>query len=35
LFPWIPFYKETIDSVTKFPLATFYSKKKTINFQLL
>ena len=35
LFPWIPFYKETIDSVTKFPMATFYSKKKTINFQLL
>ena len=32
LFPWIPFYKETIDSITKFPLAAFYSKKKTINF---
>jgi beta-glucosidase-like glycosyl hydrolase len=30
LFPWIPFYKETIDSISKYPLDTFYSKKKTI-----
>lgn len=30
LFPWIPFYKETIDSLSKYPLDTFYSKKKTI-----
>ena len=35
LYPWIPFYKETIDSISKFPLSDFYSKKKTINFPLL
>lgn len=35
LLPWIPFYKETIDSITRFPLSDFYSKKKTINFPLL
>ena len=35
LFPWIPFYKETIDSISNFPLSDFYSKKKTINFPLL
>jgi len=30
LFPWIPFYKETIDSLSKYPLHSYYSKKKTI-----
>ena len=35
LLPWIPFYKETIDSITRFPLSDFYRKKKTINFPLL
>lgn len=34
LFPWIPFYKETIDTINEFPLTTFYSKKKTTNFRL-
>ena len=29
LFPWIPFYKQTIDSVTSLPLESWYSKKKT------
>ena len=29
LFPWIPFYKQTIDSVTSLPLDSWYSKKKT------
>ena len=28
LFPWIPFYKQTIDSVTSLPLDSWYSKKK-------
>jgi CubicO group peptidase (beta-lactamase class C family) len=28
LFPWIPFYKQTIDSVTGLPLDSWYSKKK-------
>ena len=28
LFPWIPFYKQTIDSVTSLPLESWYSKKK-------
>ena len=29
LHPWIPFYKQTIDSVTSLPLDSWYSKKKT------
>ena len=28
LYPWIPFYKETLDSVSYNPLTSFYSKKK-------
>jgi beta-glucosidase-like glycosyl hydrolase len=31
LYPWIPFYKETLDSVRNNPLTSFYSKKKTKN----
>lgn len=31
LYPWIPFYKETLDSVSYSPLTSFYSKKKTKN----
>lgn len=31
LYPWIPFYKETLDSVSYNPLTSFYSKKKTKN----
>ena len=33
LYPWIPFYKETLDSINHDPLISFYSKKK-INFFL-
>jgi len=32
LHPWIPFYKQTIDSVTSLPLDSWYSKKKNSNF---
>lgn len=35
LYPWIPFYKQTIDSVTNMPLASWYSKKKNSIFPLL
>ena len=35
LYPWIPFYKETLDSVSYNPLTSFYSKKKTKNILLL
>ena len=31
LYPWIPFYKETLDSVSYNPLTSFYRKKKTKN----
>ena len=31
LYPWIPFYKETLDSVSYNPLTSFYSKKKIKN----
>ena len=31
LYPWIPFYKETLDSVSYNLLTSFYSKKKTKN----
>ncbi len=34
LFPWIPFYKQTIDSVTKMPLANWYSKKKKFDYSI-
>ena len=33
LKPWIPFYKQTIDSVTSLPLESWYSKKKTQIFR--
>jgi beta-glucosidase-like glycosyl hydrolase len=35
LYPWIPFYKETLDSINHDPLSSFYSKKKTINILFL
>jgi len=35
LYPWIPFYKETLDSINFDPLTSFYSKKKTKNILLL
>ena len=35
LYPWIPFYKETLDSINHDPLVSFYSKKKTNFFLLL
>jgi len=35
LYPWIPFYKETLDSVSYNPLTSFYSKKKTKNILFL
>ena len=31
LYPWIPFYKETLDSINYNPLTSIYSKKKTKN----
>jgi len=31
---WIPYYLETIDSITKKPLNTYYSKIKTDNFSI-
>ncbi|MBT5011987.1 MAG: serine hydrolase [Flavobacteriaceae bacterium] len=34
LFPWIPFYKQTIDSITKMPLANWYSKKKKFDYSI-
>lgn len=35
LYPWIPFYKETLDSINHDPLSSFYSKKKTNFFLFL
>lgn len=35
LYPWIPFYKETLDSINHDPLISFYSKKKTNFFLFL
>jgi len=34
LKPWIPFYLETIDSVTKKPLAKYYQKIKSAKFNI-
>ena len=34
LFPWIPFYKNTIDSITKKPLDSWYRTKKSDNFTI-
>ena len=31
LYPWIPFYKETLDSINYNPITSIYSKKKTKN----
>jgi len=35
LYPWIPFYKETLDSINYNPLNSIYSKKKTKNILFL
>ena len=35
LYPWIPFYKETLDSINHDPIISFYSKKKTNFFLFL
>lgn len=35
LYPWIPFYKETLDSINFDPKTSFYSKKKTKNILFL
>ena len=35
LYPWIPFYKETLDSINYNPLTSIYSKKKTKNILYL
>ncbi len=34
LVAWIPFYKETIDSVTKIPLPNIYSNKQSDSFSI-
>ena len=34
LTPWIPFYKETLDSVTNMQLDSYYSSKKTSDFNI-
>ena len=34
LFPWIPFYKSTIDSITKKPLDSWYRTKKSSDFTI-
>jgi len=34
LFPWIPFYKSTIDSITKKPLDRWYRTKKSRDFTI-
>lgn len=34
LFPWIPFYKNTIDSITKKPLDSWYRTKKSDDFTI-
>ena len=34
LTPWIPFYKETLDSVTNMQLDSYYSNKKTSDFNI-
>ena len=34
LYPWIPFYKKTIDSLTKKPLPYWYKTSKTNNFSV-
>ena len=34
LYPWIPFYKETLDSINHDPLSSFYSKKKNKFFSI-
>ena len=35
LYPWIPFYKETLDSINYNPITSIYSKKKTKNILFL
>ncbi len=34
LQPWIPFYKETLDTVTKLPISEYFSSKKDVLHQL-
>jgi hypothetical protein len=34
LFPWIPFYKKTIDSITRKPLSFWYKSNKTKGFNI-
>ena len=34
LFPWIPFYKNTIDSITKKQLDSWYRTKKSSDFTI-
>ena len=34
LFPWIPFYKKTLDSVTKKPISLLYKKSKNSLFTI-
>ena len=34
LFPWIPFYKKTIDSITNKPLSFWYKSNKSKGFNI-
>ena len=34
LFPWIPFYKKTIDSITRKPLSFWYKSNKSKGFNI-
>ena len=34
LTPWIPFYKETLDSITNEQLDNYYSNKQTKDFEV-
>lgn len=34
LYPWIPFYKNTIDSITHQPMDQYYSKTSTCGFSI-
>ena len=34
LYPWIPFYKKTIDSVTNKPLSSWYKLNKSEDFNI-
>jgi hypothetical protein len=34
LFPWIPFYKKTIDSITNKPLSNWFTSSKIDNYSI-